>query len=108
MIYPTDAYTNGLSSVEIESDSSRKIYPLRRLMQNTSCFNDISYIKTDALKPIAVLCENEIIPEQLKAAQELGLPIILRYNYLYNKSKNIFQNGTSYVKHYRLFEQKKL
>ncbi len=104
MIYPTDAYTNGLTSSEIGSFSSRKIYPLRKLMLNTEGFNDISYFKTDELQPIAVIVENELILEQLLAAQKLKLPIILRHNNLYKESHDHFKEEPSYVKHYALLK----
>ena len=106
MIYPTDAYTNGISSIEIASDASRQLFSLKGLMQNTRWFNDISYVKTEELKPIAILCENEIIPEQLKAAQKLNVPILLRHNHLYTRIDAPSQSSTSYVKHYNLFKTK--
>ena len=90
MIYHSDIYSQGISRIEIGSDATRELHSLRSLMENTKYYNEITHAKTDALKPIAILCENEIIPEQIKAAKELGLPIVLRHNskYIQHESKS--------------------
>lgn len=108
MINSQDAYTNGISSVEVESDATRQLYPLKRLMQNTGFYNDITYVKTDSLQPVAILCENEILLEQLNSAKELGLPIVLRHNSLYKEVETPLQSKTSYVKNYKSFKNIKL
>ncbi len=104
MFYCEDAYTNGISSVEYQSNASRLLLPLPELMENTNYYNDITYYKRANLQPVAILCEDEINPEQARVAITLNLPIILRYNTCYKEEKQKKQIPTPYIGHYRLFK----